>query len=73
MNDFSDNDSESRPDESARITIPEDIPKDGGVTTFRVRFRKHVEAIFTPLLIPAIACFEEDIKNIVSIFFATFF
>ncbi|KAH9485425.1 Protein CSF1 [Psilocybe cubensis] len=67
LSDFDNNETETcfRPVfECTHVTLPEDLPKDTGVTAFRVNFNKKINVLFTPLLIPAVACFEEDINNI---------
>ncbi|PPQ67263.1 hypothetical protein CVT25_005847 [Psilocybe cyanescens] len=53
LHNFSEDDNESVPVVSGPSSLPDEVRKDGDVTTFRIRFRKPVQAVFTPLLIPA--------------------
>ncbi|KAF9475774.1 hypothetical protein BDN70DRAFT_996181 [Pholiota conissans] len=51
--------------DSVPFELPEDVPKDENVTTFRARSTKAIRLSFNPLILPAVVTFEKDIKNIV--------
>ncbi|KAF8973209.1 hypothetical protein BDZ97DRAFT_665381 [Flammula alnicola] len=50
---------------STPFTLPDDVPRDENITTFRVKFHKAARVIFNPLILPAAIYFEEDIRSIV--------
>lgn len=48
------------------FTLPEEMLKDVDLTTFRLRFDKGIQSTFSPLILPAVTFFEDDINTVVS-------
>ncbi|KAJ3517254.1 hypothetical protein NLJ89_g626 [Agrocybe chaxingu] len=49
------------------LTIsPEQFPKDNDLTTFRLKCRNAAKFLCTPLILPAVIQFEEDMRNVAS-------
>lgn len=47
------------------LSISDAIPKDESVTTYRVRLRRPIEMIYSPLVLSAVPHFEEDLQRVV--------
>lgn len=48
------------------LTLPEELPKDADLTTFRLRFKKAIQTTVSPLILPAVSFLEDDINSVVS-------
>lgn len=48
------------------FTLPEELPQDVDLTTVRLRFKKVIQIAVSPLILPAVTLFEDDINSVVS-------